>query len=81
MHNRYPNNRNYPSNALLKALMELCNKRYCTLVKSGCDEDVAATRTFDCLQAALGEVPTCYDKRDRLFLKQLQGAAERIDHA
>jgi hypothetical protein len=72
---------NSPSNALLQALMELCNRRYYALAKSGCDEDVAATRTFDCLQAALGEVPTCYDKRDRLFLKQLQEAAERTEHA
>ena len=71
-----------PSNALLSTLMSLCEKRYDQLVnRDGCTADVARDRTYDCLQAALGEVEHCCDPRDRLFESKLRTAAERIENA
>lgn len=58
-------------------MMELCEGRYQQLISGGCDSDVAADRTFDALRAALGEVPQCFDKRDRLFENKLRSVAER----
>ncbi len=58
--------------------MELCEGQFAYLVdKLGCDENVAADRTYDCLRAALGEVEHCYDKRDRLFEGTLRTTLER----
>ena len=45
------------------------------LVEGGCDEDVAADRTFDALQSALGAIPHPFDSRDRLFETKLRAIA------
>lgn len=58
-------------------MMELCEGRYQQLISGGCDEDVAADRTYDALRAAFGEVEHAYDKRDRLFENKLRSVAER----
>ena len=65
----------------LAGLMPLCEDRYTHLIESGCDEDVAADRTWDALQAALGVYAHCCDPRDRLFKEKLRIAAERAEHA
>lgn len=61
----------------LVVMVCMCEDRFTQLTNQGCDEDVAADRTFDALRAAYGEVPHCYDKRDRLFESKLREAAER----
>ena len=70
-----------PSNETLAEMERLCEDRYQQLIHGGCDPDVAADRTFDALRASLGEVPQCFDKRDRLFENQLRTVAERNQHA
>ena len=65
----------------LVELMRLCEDRFTHLTESGCDEDVAADRTFDALQAALGVYAHCCDPRDRLFEEKLRTAAERAENA
>lgn len=65
----------------LEELMPLCEDRFAYLAESGCDEDVAADRTFDALQAALGVYQHCCDPRDRLFEEKLRTAAERAENA
>lgn len=56
-----------------------CEARFSALVSDGCDEGVAADRTFDALRAALGEIPHSFDSRDRLFETKLRTiAAEGI---
>ncbi len=70
-----------PNNKALAEMERLCEGRYQQLIRSGCDPDVAADRTFDALRAALGEVPQCFDKRDRLFENKLRSVAERNQHA
>lgn len=64
-----------PSHATLARMVEACEARYLALVKNGCDEDVAADRTFDALRAALGEIPHPFDSRDRLFETKLRAIA------
>lgn len=55
-----------------------CEERYRVLTANQrCAEDVAADRTFDALRAALGEVPGCYDPRDRLFEQRLRAIATK----
>ena len=56
-------------------MVEACEERFSALVSSGCDEDVAADRTFDALRAALGEIPHPFDSRDRLFETRLRAIA------
>lgn len=58
-------------------MARLCEGRYRRLTETGCDPDVAADRTFDALRAALGEVPACYDGRDRLFQNELRSVAAK----
>lgn len=58
-------------------MMGLCEDRHQQLISGGCDSDVAATRTYDALCAAFGEVEHAYDKRDRLFENRLRAVAER----
>ena len=70
-----------PSNETLAEMERLCEDRYQQLIHGGCDQDVAADRTFDALRAALGEVPQCFDNRDRLFENKLRSVAERNQHA
>lgn len=65
----------------LATIMDMCEERYQHLIKHGCSENVAADRTFDALQAAYGEVPSCFDKRDRMFEAKLREVAERSAHA
>lgn len=65
----------------LCAIMDMCEERYQHLIKQGCGEDVAADRTFDVLGAVYGEVPHCFDKRDRMFEARLREVAERSAHA
>lgn len=64
-----------PSQAALARMVETCEARYLALVEDGCDEDVAADRTFDALRAALGEIPHPFDSRDRLFETKLRAIA------
>lgn len=52
-----------------------CEARFSSLVSDGCDEGVAADRTFDALRAALGEIPHPFDSRDRLFETRLRAIA------
>lgn len=67
-----------PSKDALGRMVESCEERYSSLISDGCDEGVAADRTFDALRAALGETEHAYDSRDRLFENQLRTiAAER----
>lgn len=67
-----------PSEDALAVMALACEERYSSLVSDGCDEGVAADRTFDALRAALGETEHAYDSRDRLFENQLRTiAAER----
>ena len=68
-------------NETLAEMERLCEDRYQQLIHGGCDHDVAADRTFDALMASLGEVPQCFDKRDRLFENKLRSVAERNQHA
>mgnify|MGYP000034327153 FL=1 len=70
-----------PSNETLAEMERLCEGRYQQLIQDGCDQDVAADRTFDAFRASLGEVPQCFDKRDRLFENKLRSVAERKAHA
>ena len=66
----------------IRHLIELCEERYLYLtIEDGCDCDVAAGRTFDALEAALGVRSHCYDLRDRLFENKLREAAERLENA
>lgn len=64
-----------PSKATLARMVGICEGRYAALVADGCDEDVAADRTFDALRAALGEIPHSFDSRDRLFESKLRFVA------
>ena len=64
-----------PSKVTLARMVGICEGRYETLVADGCDEDVAADRTFDALRAALGEIPHSFDSRDRLFESKLRFVA------
>lgn len=64
-----------PSKATLARMVGICEGRYEALVADGCDEDVAADRTFDALRAALGEIPHSFDSRDRLFESKLRFVA------
>lgn len=66
-----------PSNSALAVMVEMCEERYSYLVASGVDEDVAADRTMDALEAACGEHDAPFDKHDILFFNQLQTAAGR----
>lgn len=67
-----------PSTSALFEMSGMCESHYIKLIEDGCAEGVAADRTFDALQAALGEVPQCFDKRDRLFESKLRAVvAER----
>lgn len=68
-------------NETIAEMERLCEDRYQQLISGGCDPDVAADRTFDALMASLGEVPQCFDKRDRLFENKLRSVAERNQHA
>lgn len=61
-----------PNHATLARMVEACEERYSALVSDGCDEEVAADRTFDALRAALGEIPHPFDSRDRLFETRLR---------
>lgn len=68
--------------ATLAHLEKLCEERYLHLtIEDGCDCDVAADRTFDALEAALGVHAHCYDPRDRLFENKLREAAGRLENA
>ena len=64
-----------PSKTTLARMVGICEGRYAGLVADGCDEDVAADRTFDALRAALGEIPHSFDSRDRLFETKLRAIA------
>ena len=64
-----------PSKTTLARMVGICEGRYADLVSDGCDEDVAADRTFDALRAALGEIPHSFDSRDRLFESKLRFVA------
>ena len=64
-----------PSKSTLARMVEACEARYLALVEDGCDEDVAADRTFDALQSALGAIPHPFDSRDRLFETKLRAIA------
>ena len=64
-----------PSHSTLARMVGACEERFSALVSGGCDEDVAADRTFDALRAALGEVTHAYDSRDRLFETRLRAIA------
>lgn len=64
-----------PSHATLARMVEACEERFAALVSGGCDEDVAADRTFDALRAATGEVSHSFDRRDRLFETKLRAIA------
>lgn len=66
-----------PSSESLATMASMCEDRYQQLIRDGCDDEVAADRTFDALRASLGEYEHCYDKRDRLFERQLRDVAER----
>ena len=66
-----------PSASTLLEMSGMCEGYYIKLIEGGCAEDVAADRTFDALQAAFGEVPQCFDRRDRLFESKLRAVAER----
>ena len=70
-----------PSTSALFEMGGMCEDYYIKLIEDGCAEDVAADRTFDALKAALGEVPQCFDKRDRLFESKLRAVAERGKNA
>lgn len=61
-----------PSKAALARMVWVCEGRYASLVADGCDEDVAADRTFDAMRAALGEISHSFDSRDRLFESKLR---------
>ena len=64
-----------PSHATLARMVGACEERFSALVSGGCDEDVAADRTFDALRAALGEIQHPFDSRDRLFETRLRAIA------
>lgn len=64
-----------PSRAALARMVGECEGRFAALVQDGCDEDVAADRTFDALRAALGEIPHPFDSRERLFETKLRAIA------
>lgn len=68
-----------PSRAALARMVGECEMRFAALVHDGCDEDVAADRTFDALRAALGEIPHPFDSRDRLFETRLRSIAAEGD--
>lgn len=69
-----------PSAAALVAMERACEGRYAALVRDGCDEDVAADRTFDALEHATGERDGhAFDGRDRLFESELRTIREGID--
>lgn len=69
------------SDSALALMGRMCETRYQQLISDGCGEDVAADRTYDALRAACGEVPHCYDSRDRLFEDKLRNVAERNANA
>lgn len=68
-----------PSRSTLARMVGACEERFSALVSGGCDEDVAADRTFDALRAALGEIPHPFDGRDRLFETRLRAIAAEGD--
>lgn len=70
-----------PSTSTLNKMVGMCEGYFEKLIQDGCDKDVAVDRTYDALQAALGEVPQCYDRRDRLFESKLRTVAERGKNA
>lgn len=63
------------SRVALARMVGECETRFSALVSDGCDEGVAADRTFDALRAALGEIPHPFDSRDRLFETRLRTIA------
>lgn len=66
---------NRQSHSTLARMVEACEERFSALVFGGCDEDVAADRTFDALRSALGEIPHPFDSSDRLFETKLRAIA------
>lgn len=68
-----------PNSSAIARMVGECEARYRALLSYGCDEDVAADRTFDALRAALGEIPHPFDSRDRLFETKLRTIAAEGD--
>lgn len=56
-----------PSTRAMERGMDECCAHYRRLVDDGCDESVAADRTFDAWACAFADDSHCFDKRDRLF--------------
>ena len=56
-----------PSTRAMERGMDECCAHYRRLVEDGCDESVAADRTFDAWACAFEGAAHCFDTRDRLF--------------
>lgn len=67
-----------PSDATLASMLDACERRYRELTNGGCDEGVAADRTFDAYECALEDGDKhCFDSRDRLFENKLRTIKNR----
>jgi hypothetical protein len=58
--------------ARLLEMEQMCERRYERLVRDGCDEGVAADRTFDAMECAMSDEKHTFDARDRLFENELR---------
>jgi len=61
-----------------KSLIDVCEEHYLHLIRDGCDEDVAADRTFDTLTCVLEkDNQHCFDPRDKLFENKLRTIVQK----
>lgn len=61
-----------------KSLIAVCEDHYQRLLGEGCDEDVAADRTFDTLTCVLEkDNQHCFDPRDKLFENKLRTIVQK----
>ncbi|WP_028263911.1 hypothetical protein [Atopobium fossor] len=65
------------SQAIYDQLLASCEMYFAFLVEQGCDEDLAADRTFDALDSAVEQKHHVFDQRDRAFEESLAQTIER----
>ena len=66
-----------PDAATVASMLAACNDYYSTLLRSGCADDVALDRTWDCYERAFYGDGQCFDPRDRLFESKLRKLREK----
>lgn len=58
-------------------LLSACELYFSFLMEQGCDETLAADRTFDALDSIIEQKHDVFDKRDKAFAQSLKQIIER----